>query len=74
MDEAEVAPLLGLPILGMYHSHPDGALQPSALDRASPPARAWLYLIVEPVTGAMRAWRWTGEDFSEVALKATDDD
>jgi proteasome lid subunit RPN8/RPN11 len=40
----------GVPILGVWHSHPDGPPIPSKEDRAGVTDPAWLWLIVAPGT------------------------
>lgn len=53
----------GLEVIGYYHSHPRGAPEPSATDRAD----AWpgpSYLIAGPAAAGrprMRSWRWDAE-------------
>lgn len=46
----------GMHVVGFYHSHPSGCAEPSATDLAlaSP---GYLYVIVQPGEGAVRAWR-----------------
>lgn len=46
----------GLEVVGFYHSHPSGAAIPSGtdLELAFP---GYLYVIIEPGTGVLRAWR-----------------
>lgn len=58
----------GEDVVGFYHSHPDGPAEPSATDRAAATWTGHLYLIVAPDAPAVRAWRWTGERFAEVAV------
>lgn len=58
----------GEDVLGFYHSHPDGPAEPSATDRATATWAGHLYLIVVPGSETVRAWRWTGERFDEVAV------
>ncbi len=48
LDSAEVAQVLGAPIVGIYHSHPYASVLPSALDRAGNVCRRWHYWIVDP--------------------------
>ena len=49
----------GLVLVAIYHSHPRGGAEPSRADLAG---AAWdvPYLIVDGVTGRMRAWRLLG--------------
>ena len=44
-------------VVGAYHSHPSGAPNPSATDHRDASDAAFLYLIVSPGTGAVKAWR-----------------
>jgi proteasome lid subunit RPN8/RPN11 len=66
----------GLDVIGFYHSHPRGPAAPSVtdLELACP---GYLYVIVEPAGGAVRAWRLTGDraGFAElpVVLRAAPD-
>lgn len=59
-------------LLGVYHSHPDAAPVPSAVDRSEAWAE-WLYLIVSCRGGnsgaqEMACWRWDGDAFCDVRL------
>jgi proteasome lid subunit RPN8/RPN11 len=54
----------GREVVGFYHSHPRGPLEPSATDadRAAWPDRS--YVIVSLAGDAeLGSWRWTGERF-----------
>lgn len=62
----------GLKVMGIWHSHPDGAPEPSAVDlRDAWPG--WSYVIVatsaEGVTG-VRSWRLQAERFVEEVISA----
>lgn len=55
-------------VVGFYHSHPTGPLEPSETDRRQATWRGYVYAIVVPGE-EIRAWRWTGEAFAEVAVR-----
>lgn len=55
-------------VVGFYHSHPTGPLEPSETDRRQATWRGYVYAIVVPGEG-IRVWRWTGEAFAEVAVR-----
>jgi proteasome lid subunit RPN8/RPN11 len=64
------ASALGLAIVGIWHTHPDGPARPSAEDRAGV-GKAWVQLIGSVgETGAMesRAWILRGARFVELQL------
>jgi proteasome lid subunit RPN8/RPN11 len=58
-------------VVGFYHSHPEGAAQPSAVDRDRATWSGYVYLIVGlgPSEPEIRAWRWTGEAFDPLAVE-----
>lgn len=71
IDTHKRARELGLEILGYYHSHPEGAARPSALDleQALPGA---VYLIVALAAGratGARGWRLENGAFGEEPLE-----
>lgn len=55
-------------VVGFYHSHPVGSLEPSATDEAQATWPGYVYAIVAPGEG-LKAWRWTGERFEAVSLR-----
>jgi proteasome lid subunit RPN8/RPN11 len=55
--------------LGFYHSHPQGPPHPSATDEAEATWPGFVYCIVSSPDSAIRAWRWTGERFEELAVE-----
>lgn len=61
---------LGLEILGVWHTHPEGGAVPSETDRAQA-WRGWSYLIAavdgDTVT-ELRSWRLSADQFTEEAL------
>jgi proteasome lid subunit RPN8/RPN11 len=59
----------GLQLLGFYHSHPRGNAAPSSLDLELA-APGFLYVIVQPQDGAIRAWRLRDDrrGFQELSL------
>lgn len=50
---------LDLPVLAIYHSHPNGPLNPSRLDLELHEANDAAMIVISPSTNAMRAWRVT---------------
>jgi proteasome lid subunit RPN8/RPN11 len=54
-------------VVGFYHSHPTGPLEPSSTDEAQATWPGYVYVIVVPGDG-MEAWRWTGERFEPLSL------
>lgn len=63
---------LGMRVVGVWHSHPDCAAEPSAQDRIAA-QRDWSYLIVEVgAEGAreLRSWRLEGAEFVEEDVRA----
>lgn len=60
-------------VIGVYHSHPDGAPAPSAADRAqaNDPELAWLVIAADAGGAcATRAFRYDGGDFVADVLSA----
>lgn len=61
----------GFDVIGVWHSHPDGAAVPSESDRrAAWPG--WLYVIVGTPDSAqpdIRGWRLSGSRFQEEVLR-----
>ncbi|WP_198003250.1 M67 family metallopeptidase [Alkalilimnicola ehrlichii MLHE-1] len=61
---------LGLDILGVWHTHPDGGARPSGTDREQA-WRGWSYLIAAVDGRAiteLRSWRLRGDHFIEETL------
>ncbi len=61
------ARLLGLEVMGIWHSHPDHPAEPSETDRAGA-WEGWSYLILSVTAegvSAMRSWRLHAERFHE---------
>ncbi|MDY7081003.1 MAG: desampylase [Halobacteria archaeon] len=61
----------GYDVVGFYHSHPEGANQPSETDAARANWPSHSYVIVslagdEPFVGS---WRWTGEEFEDETVR-----
>ncbi|WP_338741199.1 desampylase [Haloplanus salilacus] len=59
-------------VVGFYHSHPESAPVPSATDRARATWTGYVYAIVSP-PDAIRAYRYTGDGFDELAVQVEDD-
>ncbi len=57
-------------IIGWYHSHPGGAAQPSATDRACAAQDGKVWAIV--AGGAITCWRDTREGFTALSTGLTD--
>jgi proteasome lid subunit RPN8/RPN11 len=56
-------------VVGFYHSHPRGPEVPSATDEARATWDGYVYAIASLAEGpTLRAWRWTGEQFTPLAL------
>jgi len=55
----------GLDVVGFYHSHPRGPLEPSEVDarRAAWPGYSYLIVSLGETPPAVGGWRWTGEAF-----------
>ncbi|MFC6725709.1 Mov34/MPN/PAD-1 family protein, partial [Halobium palmae] len=69
----------GRDVVGFYHSHPRGPLEPSATDRARATWPGYVYCIVVPggesgtSSEGVRAWRWTGEAFESLDVEVPND-
>ena len=61
----------GLDVVGSYHSHPRGPLEPSEVDarRAAWPGYSYLIVSLAEVPPAVGSWRWTGETFREEVVR-----
>jgi proteasome lid subunit RPN8/RPN11 len=77
IDAIEAA---GLDHVGFYHSHPDGPLAPSDVDRAAAQWPDRVYAIVDPraagdddPAAGLGAWRWTGESFEPLSIRVVED-
>ena len=62
---------VGLDVVGFYHSHPDGPLEPSAVDVKLAAWPGYSYVIVSlagdrPTLGS---WRWDGDQFDREAVR-----
>jgi proteasome lid subunit RPN8/RPN11 len=66
IDDAEAA---GDDVVGFYHSHPESAAVPSAIDETQATWPGYVYLIVSPRDEVIRAWRWTGEAFDPLVVR-----
>lgn len=60
----------GLEVLGFYHSHPLGGVQPSEVDREKAAYPGLVYLILSPTRDDWKvgAYLWTGGWFKEVSV------
>lgn len=63
---------LGLEIIGYYHSHPEGAAEPSAEDRTQ--AHPWMVMLIVALRGGRaaerRAWLWKDGEMCELAFES----
>lgn len=59
----------GAQLVGYYHSHPTGVVQPSPCDRARAPGDGRVWAIV--AEGRIGWWRDIGGDFAEIAVQIT---
>ena len=62
----------GLEVVGAYHSHPDGTLRPSEVDRREASYPEFIYAIVAPDSGGGRrvaAFRLQRDAFEEIRLR-----
>jgi proteasome lid subunit RPN8/RPN11 len=56
-------------VIGAYHSHPAGTAVPSTTDLAEANSGPdFLYVIVSPMSGEVRAYRYEGKGFTPYAL------
>lgn len=60
-------------VVGFYHSHPIGPLEPSATDERQATWPGYVYAIAVPDEG-LGAWRWTGERFVELDVEVVTED
>jgi proteasome lid subunit RPN8/RPN11 len=66
IDDAERA---GREVVGFYHSHPESAPVPSAVDRERATWTGYVYAIVSPASDALRAYRFTGDGFDALDVR-----
>ena len=59
----------GRTVVGGYHSHPSGPPIPSDTDHRAASDASFLYLIVSPSTGAVKAWRLSADRLREVIIR-----
>ena len=67
-----VARAAGLEVVGAYHSHPDGSLRPSEVDRREASYPEFIYAIVAPEGGSggrVAAFRLQRDAFGEIGLR-----
>ena len=67
----------GLAVVGAYHSHPRGSLQPSAVDLAEAFEIGFMYVIAGPASAGCRGdvagYRFTGPGFEALGLEIEPD-
>ena len=64
-----IAWLLGLELLGTYHSHPFAPAHPSSTDQFLSPDEPMLWLIGSPAYREIRAYRSMGRNFHRICLE-----
>ena len=63
----------GRTVVGGYHSHPSGPPDASPTDHRDASDAAFVYLIVSPGTGAVKAWRLTAGQLRELTMRIVPD-
>ncbi|MDE0828776.1 MAG: M67 family metallopeptidase [Vicinamibacterales bacterium] len=63
----------GRAVVGGYHSHPSGPPDASTTDHRDASDAAFLYLIVSPGTGAVKAWRLAAGRLGELTMRIVRD-
>lgn len=60
----------GFEVVGFYHSHPRGPLEPSAVDArlAAWPDYSYVIVSLAGQEADLGSWRWTGEAFEREAI------
>jgi len=60
----------GFDVVGFYHSHPRGPLEPSEVDARLAAWPGYSYVIVSLADGeAVGSWRWNGDRFEAEAVR-----
>ena len=61
----------GLDVVGFYHSHPRGPLEPSATDAALAawPGRAYVIVSLDGGRAELGSWRWRGDRFEREPVR-----
>ena len=61
----------GLDVVGFYHSHPRGPLEPSATDArlAAWPGRSYVIVSLAGGDAGIGSWRWRGERFERESIR-----
>jgi proteasome lid subunit RPN8/RPN11 len=61
----------GLDVVGFYHSHPRGPLEPSAVDAKLAAWPGYSYVIVSLAEGSstLGSWRWDGQQFERETVR-----
>jgi proteasome lid subunit RPN8/RPN11 len=63
----------GRTVVGGYHSHPSGPPDASTTDHRDASDAAFIYLIVSPGTGAVKAWRLAAGRLGELTIRIVPD-
>ena len=61
----------GLDVVGFYHSHPRGPLEPSDVDAERAAWPGYSYVIAVP-PDRLGSWRWDGERFEREPIRSSD--
>ena len=61
----------GLDVVGFYHSHPRGPLEPSSTDAALAawPGRAYVIVSLDGGRAELGSWRWRGDRFEREPVR-----
>lgn len=61
----------GLDVVGFYHSHPRGPLEPSATDAALAawPGHSYVIVSLAGDRAELGSWRWRGERFERESIR-----
>lgn len=64
----------GLDVVGFYHSHPRGPLEPSATDAALAawPGRAYVIVSLADGSAEIGSWRWRGDRFEREPVRVVE--
>ncbi|QLG27842.1 M67 family metallopeptidase [Halorarum halophilum] len=67
LSVVEGAEAAGDDVVGFYHSHPRGPIEPSPTDRERATWTGYVYTIVSP--DDLAAYRWTGDEFRRLRVE-----
>jgi proteasome lid subunit RPN8/RPN11 len=71
VERIEAIEAAGRDVVGFYHSHPEGPLEPSPTDLAGATWTGYSYVIVAPAHADRRigSWRWRGDAFEAESVR-----